>query len=116
LLAVKNGETITVTATGPDAQQAIKGLKALHAETFGERDEDVAEVVMETEPCKVGGEGFVSGAPASTGYAVGPVYAHLATLPKVERVEVSDTDAEANRLDQAIATALADIEALQRET
>ncbi|WP_320175054.1 phosphoenolpyruvate--protein phosphotransferase [Maridesulfovibrio sp.] len=116
LLAVKNGEIITVTATGPDAQQAIEGLKALHADNFGERDEDVTEVLMETEPCKVGGEGFVFGAPASTGYAVGPVYAHLATLPEVERIEVSDTDAEAKRLDQAIAAALADIQALQRET
>ncbi|NDV21950.1 phosphoenolpyruvate--protein phosphotransferase [Desulfovibrio sp. JC022] len=116
LLAVKNGETITVTAIGPDAQQAIDGLKALHADNFGERDEDVAEVVMETEPCKIGGEGFVHGAPASTGYAVGPVYAHLATLPEVERTEVSDSAAETARLDQAITTALADIQALQRET
>ena len=116
LLAVKNGETITVTATGPDAPQAIEGLMALHADNFGERDEDVAEVVMETEPCKVGGEGFVSGAPASTGYAVGPVYAHLATLPEVERTAVSDIDAEAKRLDQAIAASLADIKTLQRET
>lgn len=116
LLAVKNGETITVTATGPDARQAIEGMKALHADNFGERDEDVTEVVMETEPCKVAGEGFVSGAPASTGYAVGPVYAHLATLPEVERIEISDTAAETARLDQAISTALADIQALQYET
>ncbi|WP_321403151.1 phosphoenolpyruvate--protein phosphotransferase [Maridesulfovibrio sp.] len=116
LLAVKNGETITVTATGPDAQQAIDGLKALHADNFGERDEDVAEVVMETEPCKVGGEGYVHGAPASAGYAVGPVYAHLASLPEVERLEIANIDAEVSRLDQALSTALSDIQSLQRET
>lgn len=116
LLAVKNGETITVTASGPDAQQALDGLKALHADNFGERDEDVAEVVMESEPCKIGGAGFVHGAPASAGYAVGPVYAHLASLPEVERVGIADTAVEITRLDQAIATALADIQILQRET
>lgn len=116
LLAVKNGETITVTASGPDAQQALDGLKALHADNFGERDEDVVEVVMESEPCKIGGAGFVHGAPASAGYAVGPVYAHLASLPEVERVGIADTAVEITRLDQAIATALADIQILQRET
>ncbi|CCO24897.1 phosphoenolpyruvate--protein phosphotransferase [Maridesulfovibrio hydrothermalis] len=116
LLAVKNGETITVTATGPDAQLAIDSLKALHANNFGERDEDVTEVVMKTKPCKIGGEGVVSGAPASTGYAVGPVYAHLATLPEVKRTEISDTAAEVARLDQALAAALSDIQTLQRET
>ncbi len=115
LLAVKNGETITVTATGPDAEQAIEGIKALHADNFGERDEDVTEAVMEVEACKVGGEGFVHGAPASAGYAVGPVYAHLAKLPEVERVVISDVDAEVARLDQAVTNALADIQALQRE-
>ena len=116
LLAVKNGETITVTATGPDAEQAIKGIKDLHADNFGERDEDVTEAVMEVEACKVGGEGFVHGAPASAGYAVGPVYAHLAKLPEVERINISDVDAEVARLDQAVNTALADIKTLQRET
>ncbi|WP_319779212.1 phosphoenolpyruvate--protein phosphotransferase [Maridesulfovibrio sp.] len=116
LLAVKNGETLTVTATGPDAQQAIDGLKALYADNFGERDEDVAEVVMDTEPCKVGGEGYVHGAPASAGYAVGPVYAHLASLPEVERLEIANIDAEVSRLDQALSTALSDIQSLQRET
>ncbi|NDV28521.1 phosphoenolpyruvate--protein phosphotransferase [Desulfovibrio sp. JC010] len=116
LLAVKNGETITVTATGPDAQQALDGLKALHADNFGERDEDVTEAVMEVEECKVGGDGFVHGAPASSGYAVGPVYLHMTSIPEVERNEISDIDAEAARLDQAIAEALSDIQALQRET
>ncbi|WP_415716712.1 phosphoenolpyruvate--protein phosphotransferase [Maridesulfovibrio sp.] len=116
LLAVKNGETITVTAAGPDARQAIESIKALHADNFGERDEDVTEAVKAVEVCKTGGEGFVHGAPASAGYAVGPAYVHTAKLPEVQRKDISDVDAEIARLDKALSTALDDLHALQLET
>jgi phosphocarrier protein FPr len=116
LLSVKNGDVITITVSGPDAPEAVEALRKLHKDNFGERDEDAVEVVPERVPCAIGGEGFVSGSPASAGYAVGPVHAHLASLPEVKRREVADPAAEVRKLDQAIATALADITALERET
>ena len=116
LLSVKNGETITVIATGPDSSQAIEAIIALHADNFGEREEDVVEAIKVVPSCQVGGEGFVSGAPASSGYAVGPVYAHLASLPEVEKASVSDIENEIKRLDQAIDRAIADLHDLQRDT
>jgi phosphocarrier protein FPr len=116
LLAVKNGDTITLTVSGPDAREAVEALRALHENNFGERDEDVVAVAQEKAPCKGAGEGIVFGSSASAGYAVGPVYMHKALLPDVSRREATDPAAEVRKLDQAIATALSDINALRRET
>ncbi|HML56169.1 MAG TPA: dihydroxyacetone kinase phosphoryl donor subunit DhaM, partial [Solidesulfovibrio magneticus] len=43
LLGIKRGDDIIVAAAGPDAEQALAAIAALHADHFGERDEDVAE-------------------------------------------------------------------------
>ena len=118
LLAVKHGDRITVSADGPDAQEAIKALRTLYEANFGERDEDVSAFVPEPEAsvCEAEEEGVLVGASASEGYAVGPAYVHAAALPEVERSEVADSAAEVEKLDRAIASALAAIRRLQQET
>lgn len=116
LLSVKNGDTIIVSVAGPDAQEALDALIELHAENFGERDEDVAAIIEETKPVVQDLDGTISGAPGSGGYAVGPVYVHQASMPDVERKDVSDTAAELEKLDNAISTALTEIRILQKET
>ncbi|WP_147820302.1 phosphoenolpyruvate--protein phosphotransferase [Salidesulfovibrio onnuriiensis] len=115
LLAVQNGETITVTVAGPDAADALEAITALHADNFGERDEDV--MVAETaKPAQPVADGVIAGAPGSGGYAVGPAHVHRASLPEVERRNIDDSAQETARLDRAINDALSDIKALQRET
>ncbi len=117
LLAVKQGDSITIAASGPDAQDAIESLRLLYEDNFGERDEDVVPLMPEpVVDVAAVEEGILVGAPASEGYAFGPAYVHEATLPEVERREITDADAEIGKLDQAIASALADIRKLQRET
>ncbi|WP_432736966.1 phosphoenolpyruvate--protein phosphotransferase [Maridesulfovibrio sp. FT414] len=116
LLAVKNGDTITVTACGADAHEAIGALKVLHEDNFGERDEDIMLVSAEESVHVSVVDGVVCGAPGSVGYAVGAAYVHQASLPDVEQVEVVDTAAEIALLDQAIADALTEIKALQKDT
>ena len=116
LLSVKNNDTITVTASGPDAQEALEALIKIHADNFGERDEDVTEIVQETKPSVQHIDGTICGAPASAGYAVGAAYVHQASLPDVTRTTISDSIAEIKRLDQAISAALSDLKQLQLET
>jgi len=116
LLGVKYGDLVVVTISGPDAKDAANALQALYKDNFGDRDEDVAAVGMETQSCEAVGEGVVVGTPASAGYAAGPAQALLAALPEVKRREAADPAAEVVKLDQAIAAALADVNALRRET
>ena len=116
LLSVKNGDTITVAVSGADAQEALEALIKLHKDNFGERDEDVAELVEDVKPVVQAGDGNIVGAPGSGGYAVGTAYVHQASLPEVERKNISDVETELDKLDLAISTALSDIKTLQRET
>ena len=116
LLSVKQGEDITVTVSGPDARQAIDALVELHKDNFGERHEDMVQAPLQAPAGARTAAGLLGGIPASGGYAVGTAYVHKATLPKIERKEIASPEKETVRLDQAIETALADIEALQRET
>lgn len=116
LLSVKNGDTIMVTISGPDAQEALDALDALHKDNFGERDEDVAPTSTASRPASATEDGLLAGEPGSQGYAVGPAHVHEASLPQVERREVSDLEQEIRRLDLAISDALADIRALQKGT
>lgn len=116
LLAVKNGDKITVSVSGPDSHEAVEALKALHEDNFGERDEDIMEIPQEEQVQVSVEDGIISGAPGSNGYAIGPAYVHQASLPEVERVDISDTYAEVQRLDKAIADALNEISSLRAET
>ncbi len=116
MLAVKNGENITISACGPDANEAVEALKALHEDNFGESDEDIMDIQLEETVHVSVVDGIISGAPGSNGFAVGPAYVHQASLPEVERVNISDTAAEIAKLDQAIEAALSEIRALQKET
>jgi phosphocarrier protein FPr len=116
LLAVKQGDTITITATGPDAGQALAALAALHADHFGERDSEVDETLAAAPTPQPAGDGVLVGAPASTGQAVGPAHVHRPGLPEVVRRETNDPAREINRLDAALATAQAELEQLSRDT
>lgn len=115
LLAGKRGDTVTLTATGPDAAQALEALDALHRDRFGERDEDVS-VAPAGENCRTVADGTITGSSASAGYAVGPACVHQAKLPQVGRRETTDPEGQIRKLDQAIAAARAQIETLRRET
>ncbi len=116
LLAVKNGDTVVVTASGPDAREAVAALAALHRDRFGERDEDLAAAPAPETAGLAGAEGIFTGSPAAPGYAVGPALAYRTALPEVTPRAVTDTAAQIGRLDAAIATARAAIENLRRET
>lgn len=107
-LGARQGEKVTVTAVGPDADAAIAALQALAAANFGDADEEATPTVTIT-PAPVGGLG---GIPASPGIAMGPAFHYQVALPPVTAHQVEDVAVEWRRLDTAVATALVEIQEL----
>ncbi|HEY7755890.1 MAG TPA: phosphoenolpyruvate--protein phosphotransferase [Actinomycetota bacterium] len=87
-LAVGRGERIEVTATGPQAREAVEALRALAGRHFDEEPEEVAEETGPEPPAAEappGGGRRLAGRSASPGVAVG-----LARRFRTTPVEVPD--------------------------
>ncbi|MCA9979593.1 MAG: phosphoenolpyruvate--protein phosphotransferase, partial [Anaerolineales bacterium] len=121
-LGVVQGDEIVVTALGSDADAAIQAIEALAAENFGEE-------IKETSPAGPNGrgqtaaigtavDGVLQGIPAAPGVALGRVVQYRPQLPTVEtyNLEPSDVSGEVVRLQEAIAQAVAELQAVERRT
>ncbi|WP_420643565.1 phosphoenolpyruvate--protein phosphotransferase [Candidatus Leptofilum sp.] len=116
-LGVRQGETILVTAVGPDSSQAIAAIQQLAAENFGEAEDDsVPEPVVETAVTQPAEPGQLQGVAASPGIALGPVLQYRPKLPTVVREEGRVPEAEWQRLQTAVQTTLTDLKTLQQQT
>jgi multiphosphoryl transfer protein len=115
-LGARFGDTLTVTASGPDAQAAIDALRTLADEGFGDgvasapaapASIEVAEP-EETEPPTSGA--VLAGVAASAGVAIGPLHrlGGLGTAPPAR--EAGSTESERERLQHGIANARGAIE------
>ena len=129
ILGVRQGDVITVSAGGPDAAAALAALQALADDNFGDRDEVVSgqwSVVSEQNPTDLLKTDLLTtdhrplttdhfpGIPASPGVAVGPAVLYRPRVPEVVARPVDDPAAEWQRLQEAVATARAEIDALYR--
>lgn len=112
LAALKDDE-IRVRAVGPDAEDAIAAIEVLHAENFGEKDEEIFEAPAPAvaEPAALQ-NGLICGVPASAGVAVGRAHLHRPLLPKIKTRKVDDPGAEIARLAKALNRARRQIEML----
>jgi len=110
-LGVRQGDTITVRASGPDAEGALAALKTLADDNFGDRE-------LEPAPAAVGrivqaaADNQLAGIPASPGVAVGPAAQFRARLPQVETLTGCDPAAEWKRLQAAISAASDELQAV----
>jgi multiphosphoryl transfer protein len=111
-LGVGRGDRIEVTATGPQAREAIEALVALAGRNF---DEEAEKAELTRPPSATATvDGGMAGLPASPGVAVGP--ARRFRTPPLEIGEVGSRDAEEERraLDSAIEATRGAIEAQRR--
>ena len=119
-LGVRQGETIVVTAVGPDSLLAIEAIQQLANENFGEVESEVVpEPVLPTVAPTVApaaDAGQLRGLPASPGIAIGPVLLYRPKLPAVVRETGKESGAEWQRLQTAVQTALTEIETLHQQT
>jgi phosphoenolpyruvate-protein phosphotransferase/dihydroxyacetone kinase phosphotransfer subunit len=92
-LDVKHGDRIAVSASGPDAQRALKALTALVDEEFKTFAE---EITPAPEAAAVVGHGAqdVGAVAVSDGIALGPIFHYQAPAPKVSRHRAANPDRE----------------------
>ena len=113
-LGVRFGDAITVSAVGPDANDALAAIQLLTDDNFGEREEEmegrVTAVTLPSTP--VAGKDELTGIPASPGIAIGPAFQYRPRLPQVQSRSVADAEAERRRLETAVAIAQDEIATL----
>ena len=123
-LGVRHGDTITVSAGGPDATAALAALQALADDNFGDREEERGSGGAEEQ----GGEtratdlltadplttAQLKGIPASPGVAIGPAALYRPRPPEVVARAIDDAAGEWRRLRAAVDTARDEIDALHR--
>ncbi len=115
-LAVRQGETITVTAVGPDSAAALAAIQQLAAENFGEAEVEPGPKRAESSIAPAAEAEGVHGLAASPGIALGPVLQYRPKLPAIPRETDKDSGAEWQRLQTAVQTAIAELETLQQQT
>jgi phosphocarrier protein FPr len=130
-LGVRQGDTITVSASGPDAAAALAALQALADDNFGDREEargngEAGEQgsqsatrstdplntdLLATDPLTTG---HLKGIAASPGVAIGPAALYRPRPPEVVTRAIDDAAGEWQRLQAAVDAARDEIDALHR--
>ena len=122
-LGVRQGDTIIVSAGGPDAAAALAALRALADDNFGDREEEhgsggetrptdpLNSDLLTTDPPTTG---LLKGIPASPGVAIGPAALYRPRPPEVVARPIDDAAGEWRRLQAAVDAARNEIDALHR--
>jgi phosphoenolpyruvate-protein phosphotransferase len=116
-LGAEGGSLIRIMAHGPDEDAALQALKAAVESGLGEEEgpkpaRAVKAPQVAWAPLKVGR--MVPGISASPGLAIGPVQ-HYQHQKIVVEAHARDPKAEATRLREAVASALAELDQLYQE-
>lgn len=114
-LGVRQGDTITITATGADALAALAAVQALADENFGDVENGSEPDTPAPRATAPVAPGAISGIAASPGVAIGPAALYRPTVPEVTQYSVEDAAAEWRRLQQAIAEAAEQIKTLRQQ-
>jgi phosphocarrier protein FPr len=100
-LCARQGDELGLSVRGPDANRALAVLSDLIESGFGETDAEPAPPA----PCAPAAGGSLSGIPASSGIAIGPLW-HFRPAPvNVSCAKVDDPQLECERLLEAIENA-----------
>lgn len=116
-LGVRQGDTIVITAVGPEAQAALSALQALANANFGDADDETPPDTPQVAaaPAPQAEAGVLVGIAASPGIAIGPVALYRPRLPEIVTTTVDDPNAEWTRLETAVAAARQEIKALHTQ-
>lgn len=114
-LGVRQGDEIVILAAGPDAQAALAAMQALADDNFGDRNGANASDAPKPPVISPLAEGELAGIPASPGIAVGPTVLYRPRLPDVAVHSVTNTEAEWQRLQTAVAAAKLEINSVYQQ-
>lgn len=105
-LGVRQGHELLITATGRDAQEAIRALQTLIIHNFGEQDPVVLEP---TTPSSPDNPGQFTGIAASPGIAIAPVVHYQLAPVSITEYHIENVEIEWQRLQHAIQRAKQEI-------
>lgn len=115
MLGVRQHDTVTVSAGGPQAEAVLDALTALVEANFGETDDETTGSAQPAAlpPVANGGDAdHWQGIPVSPGVALGRTAHFRPPLPVVAYNTVSDLQAEQNRLHGALQAAIGELESV----
>jgi phosphoenolpyruvate-protein phosphotransferase/dihydroxyacetone kinase phosphotransfer subunit len=102
-LAAVHGDEVRITASGPQAEQALAALKELVAQNFGEiPEQEQPQPQFEHDQEAPSEEGAFKGVPVSEGVAIGPLFIYRPALPDIPEYRIEDPQAAWDRLVNAI--------------
>lgn len=107
-LGVRCGDTVTVTAVGVDAWEALAAIRALAADNFGDSDGALPTASVPDVAVQDG-----RGIAAAPGVAIGAPLLYAPVLPTAPDTLVEDVAAEMERLHAAVAAAASEIRQLE---
>ncbi|HLO84966.1 MAG TPA: phosphoenolpyruvate--protein phosphotransferase [Nostocaceae cyanobacterium] len=115
-LGVRQGDELLITASGVDAEAALKAIQTLIANHFGEDDSKIAlpKVAAEADTPPVNGE--LAGIAASPGIAIAPVVHYESAPVPITQYHIENVEVEWQRLQSAIQTAKQEIQTLLSHT
>lgn len=112
-LGARQGDILTIRATGTDAVAALAAIEALIVDNFGDPLEAMAASDREAlAPLPPDGDAR-AGVAASTGIAIGPVAIFRQSMPEIVEQTVLDTAGEHRRLKEAVAAVAANLQQLR---
>jgi phosphocarrier protein FPr len=113
-LGVRQGHEVIVTASGPEAQEALNALQGLAERDFD--DVEPAPVEVPTRPAPAAAEAGFAGLPASPGIAIGPARELQRPIgPMPVTVVAEDPESEWKRLQEGLERARGEIERTREE-
>lgn len=122
-LGIRQGETILVRASGPDAKEALAAIKALAEANFHEHEVTAPSLTTEggrdTSAPIEGSEG-IRAVPTSVGAALGPAFLVTNSRPTLESIErrtitSPQVEQEQQRLHEAMHAAMKELQALAQQ-
>ena len=114
-LGADAGSTLTLFASGPDDQEALRALQDAVASGLGEEQEEAEEAVPELPEWRPSGSATgVPGVAASPGIAIGPLW-HLKRRHLVVERTARDPRVEESKLRKGIESARAELRDLYEE-
>ncbi len=98
------GDEILVSASGPQADQALEALNNLVTDNFGERElPEAVEPAYEAPPAEEAPpDGAMKAVPVSEGIALGPLYRYQPPLPPIPDYKPETPDPEWTRFQSAM--------------
>lgn len=115
-LGVRQGHELVISATGVDADAALRALQALVESRFGEDNTSIPpSPPIPHVPSSLSSHAL-QGIPACPGVVIAPIFLYRAAPLTVQEYHVDDPEAEWQRLQTAMQVALREVQALLSHT